>query len=42
MEGNKVYVVTWTSDDLKDKETYDVYLPPAGTAKDDSDNVTGK
>lgn len=28
MDGNTVYVVAWTRDDLKGKETYDVYLPP--------------
>ena len=42
MDGNTVYVVTWTRNDLKGKYTYDVYFPPKETETESSDNITGK
>ncbi|MFC1920430.1 hypothetical protein ACFLYQ_01745 [Chloroflexota bacterium] len=49
MDGNIVYVVTWTRDDTAGKETYDVYLPSeenepekTGDNVTISDNITGK
>jgi len=40
LDGNTVYIVTWTRDDMKDKETYDVYLPPSGKGIENSSNIT--
>ncbi|MFC1989287.1 hypothetical protein ACFLVW_01790 [Chloroflexota bacterium] len=43
MDGNVVYSVTFTQDDLKGKNyKYDVYFPPKETETESSDNVTGK
>ncbi len=42
MDGNTVYNVTWTIDDLDGKETYDVYLPPSENGAGVSDNLTLK
>lgn len=42
MDGNVVYSVNFTGDDIKGKKTYDVYFPPKGKGVEHSDNVTGK
>jgi len=41
LDGNTVYNVTWTIDDLDGKEIYDVYLPPLEDGPESSDNFTG-
>ncbi|MFC2070557.1 hypothetical protein ACFLTB_05260 [Chloroflexota bacterium] len=40
MDGNTVYEITWTNDDMKGKEMYDVYLPPSENGAESSDNGT--
>ena len=41
-DGNTLYIVTWTRDDVIDKETYDVYLPPPEKGTEQGDNATRK